>query len=119
MIFDELPEFRREFRKFAKKYKSLSDDFEDFRSVVTAAPLGNGRKRFSALFQSEHVCVIKARFSCRYLKRSSLRIVYAYSGRGERVDFIELYFKGDKENENGERIKEYLKKRHGLSSGIV
>ena len=114
MIFEQLPEFKKEFRRFAKKYKSLPDDFGDFRSVVAAAPLGNGGKHFSVLFQSEHVSVIKARFFCRYLKGSSLRIVYAYAGREEKVEFIELYYKGDKENENGERIREYLKRRRVL-----
>lgn len=111
MTFDELPEFKREFRRFAKKYKSLSGDIEQFRNVVSAAPLGNGGKHFNTLFQGGHVCVIKARLSCRYLKGSSLRIVYAYAEGEERVDFIELYYKGDKENEDKGRVDRYLKGR--------
>jgi hypothetical protein len=45
---------------------------------------------------------------CRYLKGAALRIVYAYHAAHTRVDFIEIYFKGDKENEDQERIKNYL-----------
>lgn len=116
MTFEELPEFRKEFRKFAKKYKSLSDDLEEFRRVLSAAPLGNGGKHFNTLFRSERVNVIKARFFCRYLKGASFRIVYAYAGQPERVEFIELYYKGDKSNEDRGRVERYLK---AMSSGIV
>jgi len=45
----------------------------------------------------------------RYLKGSSLRIIYGYRKENDSVDFIELYFKGEKENEDRDRIREYLK----------
>ncbi|MBI2591646.1 MAG: hypothetical protein HYW34_03150 [Candidatus Brennerbacteria bacterium] len=35
--------------------------------------------------------------------------IYSHAEQEQRIEFIELYFKGDKENENRERIKEYLK----------
>lgn len=108
MNFRELPEFRKEFRRLAKKYKSLADDLEEFRKVVSVAPLGNGSKHFKILYAGD-VSIVKARLSCRYLKGSSLRIIYAYVEVDEEVEFIELYFKGDKEIEDGERVKRYLK----------
>ncbi len=43
------------------------------------------------------------------LKRSTLRLTYAYHEDENKIYFIEIYFKGDKENEDRERIKEYLK----------
>jgi len=43
------------------------------------------------------------------LKGSSLRIIYAYFEEDQQIEFIELYFKGDKENEDRNRIKNYLK----------
>ncbi|MCY3973344.1 MAG: hypothetical protein OXF52_03990 [Candidatus Dadabacteria bacterium] len=119
MIFDELLEFQREFKKLEKKYKSLPDDFGQFCRVVEDDPDGKNKKHFSTLFHDEYVRVVKARFFCLYLKRSSLRIVYAYAESEDRVDFIELYYKGDKENEDGERVERYLKERVAVSSGMV
>jgi len=40
---------------------------------------------------------------------SGIRIIYAFYIATYKVDFIEIYFKGDKENEDYERIKEYFK----------
>lgn len=108
MNFDELPEFQKEFKRLGKKYKSLPDDLQEFRNVVSAVPRGNS-KHFNVISQTEVVCIVKARLFCRYLKGTSLRIVYAYFEQEQRIEFIELYFKGDKENEDFERIKEYLK----------
>jgi len=47
--------------------------------------------------------------ACKYLRNSSLRVIYAYFIHERRVDFIELYFKGDKEREDGARINRYLR----------
>ncbi len=109
MNFDELPEFQKEFKRLAKKYQSLPDDIQEFKKVVSVIPLGNS-KHFNIITQNETFCVIKARLFCRYLKGSSLRVIYAYHEKEQRIDFIELYFKGDKENEDRERIKEYLER---------
>lgn len=106
--FNELPEFQKEFKRLGKKYKSLSDDLQEFCNVVSVVPLGNS-KHFNVITQTELFCVVKARLFCRYLKGTSLRIVYSYFEQKQRIEFIELYFKGDKENEDRERIKEYLK----------
>ena len=108
MNFNELPEFTKECKRLAKKYKSLPNDLQEFRKVVSVAPLGNS-KHFNIVTQSESVKIVKARFFCRYLKGSSLRIIYAYIERKKRIEFIEMYFKGNKENEDRERIKQYLK----------
>ena len=107
MHFDELPEFQKELKKLAKKYKSLPEDLQEFSNVVSAVPLGNS-KHFKTITQTDVLCVIKARLFCRYLKGSSLRIIYAYFEQSQRVEFIELYHKGEKENEDRDRIKEYL-----------
>jgi hypothetical protein len=108
MNFNKLPEFQKELKRFGKKYKSLPDDLQEFCSVVSIIPFGNS-KHFKVVVQNEIFCIIKARLFCRYLKGDSLRIIYSYFEQKQRIEFIELYFKGDKENENRERIKEYLK----------
>ena len=109
MTFDELPEFQKERKRLARKYRSLSDDLREFRNVVSVVPLGN-RKHFTAIAQNENLHIVKARLFCRYLKGSSLRVIYSYFEQEQRIEFIEIYFKGDKENEDRHRVKEYLTK---------
>jgi len=48
------------------------------------------------------------------LKGSSLRIIYAYYEEDQNIEFIELYFKGDKENEDRDRIATYIKQSEAL-----
>lgn len=108
MNFNELLEFTKEFKRLAKKYKSLPDDLEEFKRVIAAVPLGNN-KHFNVIIKNEKCAVVKARLFCRYLKGSSLRIIYAFHRQSNNVDCIEIYFKGEKENEDRERIKDYLK----------
>ena len=107
MSFNELPEFSKEFKRFSKKYKSLESDLKEFKNIIDVEPMGNS-KHFNVITKNEQYAIIKARLFCRYLKGSSLRIIYAFYCESYKVDFIELYFKGEKENENRERIKEYL-----------
>lgn len=59
-------------------------------------------------------CIIKVKkIACRALKgrgvNSGLRLVYAWYEEEQRIVFIELYFKGDKEMEDRERIFKYFK----------
>ena len=107
ITFDELPEFQKDCKRLGKKYKSLIDDLKEFRNVVSVVPLGNS-KHFIIITQIEVLYIAKARLFCRYLKGSSLRVIYAYFEQEQRIEFIEVYFKGDKENENHDRIMEYL-----------
>ena len=113
MKFDNLQEFQKESRRLGNKYKSLPDDLQEFRNVVSAIPLGN-KKHFRFIKKTELLYIVKARLFCRYLKNKSLRIVYSYFEQEQRIEFIELYFKGDKENEDRKRIKDYLKKHPPL-----
>ena len=106
--FDENTEFEREFKKLFKKYKTLDDDFEKFKKVLLVAPTGVG-KNFVIVHSQSYLRVVKARMACRFLRKNSLRIIYAYLEQEQRIEFIELYFKGDKENEDRDRIKVYLK----------
>jgi hypothetical protein len=56
-------------------------------------------------------CIIKVKkIACKALKgkgvNSGLRLVYAYFPEKNKITFIELYHKIDKENEDKKRIKE-------------
>lgn len=111
MNFDERPEFQKELKQLGKKYKSLPEDLREFCKVVSVAPLGNS-KHFHTITnvnaQTVSLFIVKARLFCRYLKGASLRIVYCYFEQEQRFEFIELYHKSDKKNENRNRIDNYL-----------
>jgi mRNA-degrading endonuclease YafQ of YafQ-DinJ toxin-antitoxin module len=113
MNFKSTIEFQKDFKRLAKKFRSLDSDLAEFKKVLSAAPLGIG-KHFNVITTTGDLCIIKARFFCQSLKKKDLRVIYAYIKNQQiiemvGIDFIEMYFKGDKENEDRERIKEYLK----------
>ncbi|MDO8520997.1 MAG: hypothetical protein Q7S52_02690 [bacterium] len=106
--FKRLPEFENEFARLKKKYRTLEQDLADLEQIIECFPTGRG-KNFAILHNSDDVVVVKARMACDALRNNSLRIIYAYHGKDVSFVHIELYFKGEKENENRQRIKEYLK----------
>ena len=113
MNFKNTLEFQKDFKKLSKKFKSLDDDLMEFKKVLNVSPLGIGR-HFNVITKTGYVYIIKARFFCKYLKRKDLRIIYAYIENHETIEmigieFIEIYFKGNKEKEDRERIRCYLK----------
>ena len=110
--FNEIPEFEKEFKRLFKKYKTPDDDFEKFKKVLLAVPTGVG-KNFIIIHSSAKVKLVKAHLACRALRNNHLlRVIYSSIEQEKRVEFIEIYFKGDKENEDRERIKEYLKNQN-------
>ena len=94
MNFNELPEFKRELKQLHKKYTSLTEDLSTFRDVLFVTPLGNSR-HFAVVTRTDTILIVRARLFCRYLKGSSLRIIYSWNEQEQRIEFIQLYFKGD------------------------
>jgi len=107
MNYNETDEFKKDFKRLSKKYLSLKDDLSEFKRIISQIPLGNS-KHFAILRNQENITIIKARLFCRYLKGSSLRIIYAYDKGKQLIDFLEMYFKGDKEKEDKIKILKYL-----------
>ncbi len=113
MKFKSTIEFQKEFKRLFKKFRSLNEDLIEFKKVLSESPLGIG-KHFNIITKTNFVYIIKARFFCKSLKKKDLRIIYAYIENHQTIEmvgieFIEIYFKGKKENEDRVRIKEYLK----------
>lgn len=109
MKYEKLSEFAKEFKSLAKRYRSLPDDLEEFKHILAVKPFGVS-KHFNIITRQDGLyAIIKARLFCRYLKGSSLRIVYVYHETKEVIEFIEIYFKGKQKKEDHKRIKEYLK----------
>ena len=109
MNFEELPEFQKDLKILLKKYRTLNDDLDAVKQVLTTAP--DERPPFS--FRIDNLtletCVIKIKkIACKSLKgrgvNSGLRLIYAYVKDQEKIISVELYHKNDKENEDRQRI---------------
>ena len=109
MIFEELAEFKRDLKSLLKKYRTLNDDLGVVKQVFEVMP--DDRPPFSFRIDNLGIetCIIKVRkIACRALKgkgvNSRLRLIYAYFPEQNKIIFIELYHKNDKENEDRKRI---------------
>ena len=110
----KLNEFEKDLKKLKKRFRTLDYDLENFIKVQL--------KMFHKLYIDnkgiveisdlgiEYPKIYKARkFACRSLRgkgsKSGIRIIYAYFDKEDKIEFIEIYYKGDKENEDRERIE--------------
>lgn len=109
MIFEELSEFQKDLKSLLKKYKTLNDDLCVVKQVLTTAPDARPPFSFRINDLTLDTCVIKVKkIACKSLKgrgvNSGLRLIYAYFKDQEKIIFVELYHKNDKENEDKQRI---------------
>lgn len=109
MEFLESDQFKREFKKLCKKYRTLPADLEVVKKVISADPVGKGMKHQNELkTDGAKNHIVKMRMMCRSVRGSQFRLVYFYNGQKVEVLFIEMYFKGDKEREDTARINELI-----------
>jgi len=113
-----LPEFDRDTRRLLKRFKTIEDDLKIFieKQLILYHKLKIDNK---GIFQItglpvENPKVYKAKkFACKSLKgkgvQSGIRVIYAYDEGKDKIVLIEIYFKGDKANEDKKRILEYLR----------
>lgn len=109
MKFEELPEFGKDLKTLLKQYRTLNDDLSVVKTILRKKP--EERPPFSFRIDNLGIetCVIKVKkIACKALKgrgvNSGLRLVYAHFSVDQRIVFIELYHKSDKENEDRQRI---------------
>jgi len=120
MIFKELtriPAFDKDIKKLTKKYPTLEGDLETFidKELKLFHKLKIDNKGVFQIpglgFESPKVYKGK-KFACRSMKgkgsQSGIRVIYAYIESEDRIELIEIYYKGDKENEDRGRILESL-----------
>ncbi len=114
MKFDELAEFKKDFKTLSKKYRTLPEDLDVVKQVLEVTP--QERPPFS--FRIDNLglvtCIIKIKkIACKALKgrgvNSGLRLIYAHFEEEQKIIFIELYHKNDKENEDKQRILKNFK----------
>jgi len=121
-IFKEieyLPEFQKDKKKLLKRFRTLDDDLNTFINVQLKLFHilkidNNAIEQISVLGIIEPKVFKVKKFACKALKgkgvQSGIRIIYAYFEAEDKIEFIEMYYKGDKENEERERIFKYYRK---------
>jgi len=117
--YSAIDSFQKDLKHLLKKYQTLEEDLETVkRNAIELYHLKriNNQSIFPIqgfCTETIQICKIK-KFACKALKgrgsKSGIRVIYAFHCQSCKVEFIEIYFKGDKENEDRNRIKEYLKK---------
>ena len=123
MNYDETEEFKRDFKKLLRKFPSLAEDLEvnkqyrinlfhckgiDSRSIFEIQGAGN----------TDTLKFFKVKkFQCKSLKgrgaKSGIRVIYAYFPVEQKIIFIEIYFKANQENENKQRIIDFINDNQG------
>jgi len=108
----------RELRKLLKKFKTLEEDMETFIKVQLdlyhKQKIDNSGVFRITNLNIDNPKIYKAKkFACKSLRgtgvKSGIRIIYAYYEEEDIIEFIEIFFKGDKENEDRQRITRYYK----------
>lgn len=108
------PEFDKDLKHLLKRYRSLEDDLTVF--INTQLVLLHKQKidnRGIVLINNlgiEEPKIFKAvKFACKSIHgrgaASGIRLTYAYFEEADHIEFIQIYFKADDENEDRERIK--------------
>jgi len=117
MQSDCTKEFKRDFKKIKKKFRTLDSDFKNFKETQLRLfhEIGIDNKgivKISGLGIEDPSIYKVRKFACRALKgtgsKSGIRIIYAYFPNQNKIEFIEIYYKGDKENEDRKRIERFL-----------
>ena len=113
-----VPEFEKDMKRL-KRFSSLEEDLRMFIKVaLNAFHKQNIDSR--AIFHISDLGIhspkiFKAKkFACKALKgkgaQSGIRVIYAYHEKEDWIEFIEIYYKGEKESEDRERILKYYSK---------
>jgi len=114
-----LPQFEKDLKKLSKRFRTLKDDLKIFikAQLILFHKLKKDNKGVVEIpdLEIEVPRIYKAKkFTCRSLKGkgaySGIRVIYAYFEEKDRIELIEIYYKGDKENEDRGRILRHYKK---------
>lgn len=115
--YSQTDPFKRDLKRLLKKFETLESDLEvakrDAIELFHLTKVNNLAVFPIPGFCSEEVLICKIKkFACKALKgrgaKSGMRVIYAFHPKKLKVDFIEIYFKADKENEDRERMKIYF-----------
>jgi hypothetical protein len=114
-----LPEFAEEIEKLGKRFRTIHDDLEIFieKQLYLYHKLkidNRGIFQITGLSIDDPQLYKAKKFACRSLPgrgvQSRIRVIYAHFEKQDKIELVEMYFKGDKENEDKQRILKYYGK---------
>ncbi|MBU6383574.1 MAG: hypothetical protein KGQ49_03330 [Verrucomicrobia bacterium] len=107
-------EFSKDLKNLSKRFRSLEEDLQIFIRVQLTlfhkhgidnqgiVPISGLSVHTPKMFKAK-------KFACKALKgkgaKSGIRIIYAYFQADDRIELVEMYYKGDQENEDRHRIE--------------
>lgn len=116
--YKTLPEFDKDFKALLKRYRTLESDFETFKKY-TIETFYEQKTPTTAFVPVEGFCgedyiSNKVRkFACKSLpgrgNQSGIRIIFVWQETLRLATFVEIYFKGDKPEEDRERLGDFVK----------
>jgi mRNA-degrading endonuclease YafQ of YafQ-DinJ toxin-antitoxin module len=127
-IFNEarrLVEFEKDLKKLSKKFRTLEEDLETFiqKQLNLYHKLRIDNKGIFPISDLgiSHPKIFKAKkFACRSLKgkgvASGIRVIYAYFEQEDVIELVEIYYKGEKGNEDRNRILRNYRDRTAKNS---
>jgi len=115
-----LPEFDDELGKLGKRFKTIREDLETFieKQLYLYHKLkvdNRGVFQITGLSIDDPKLFKAKKFACRSLPgkgvQSGIRVIYAYFEKQDKIELVEIYYKGDKEAEDKQRIQQYYRKK--------
>lgn len=115
--YTETREFSKDVKKLSKRYRTLNEDLKILKRASielyhlhdvdnnSIFPIPNFCNDFIRSYKVKKIASMS--FKGKGVK-SGLRLIYIFDSRSNQVFFVELYFKGDKENEDKERLRRYF-----------
>jgi hypothetical protein len=121
MHYTNHPSFDGDFKKLLKRFRTLESDFKTLTTYAIEPFHLLGTKTLGIIpiegFCGEKFTSYKIRkFACRALPgrgpNSGLRVIYTYQSDIQKITFIQIYFKGDQENEDRSRLQAFIDAIH-------
>lgn len=115
MIFQLVPEFESEFKRLKKKYRTLDDDLDVLKEVLTKYPEGYSPHTIRVPTTGVETPIFKVKhFRCRAIKgkgsRSGIRIIYAFLPEEQKIIFCEIYSHSESRKDyDRKRIQKYFR----------
>lgn len=96
------PNFKREFKKLAKKYISIIEDFKQFTEILTSTP-NSGTSLGSGIYKIRMKVTSKGKG-----KSGGARIIYFYKSEKENIILLSIYDKSENDNISEDKIKNLI-----------
>lgn len=113
MTFEEVEPFQKDIKRLAKDFNTIRDDLKVLKKVLGVSP--ESRPPISIELNGldlEPIITKVNKMPCRSLPgqgaNTGLKLIYAYYKEEQRIVFIEIFFKGNKNSADLERIVKYL-----------